>query len=249
VNVRSGRLSCIGLAVIAVVGLLVAGSQGLATRTLALGAPNQYPVALLHPTTRVCEGPVTSRGSAQSVGIWGASALGPARLKVDVQDAATDEVWASGEVEASTLESEYTARLTRAVPGDRPLRICLTEDLNTFSLEGSAAVHPNVVMTGKVAGQEFSLVLLSDSRSLLSSLPTAFSRASLFRPSWVGSWTFWMLAIALLATFGLAAVAVASAVSTADEDDRPAGDQNHERDVPPSPDGHTGASSRSTATP
>jgi hypothetical protein len=224
VSVRHGWLSCIGLALISLVGLLVAGSQGLAVRSFALEAPNHYPVTLLHPSTRVCEGPVTSQGPARSVGIWGASAFGPARLTVEVQDAGTQRVWASGDLEASTAENEYTARLARAVPGDRPLRICLTEDLNTFSLEGSAAVHPNVGMTGKVAGQEFSLVLLGDSRSLLSSLPTAFSRASLFRPSWVGSWTFWVLAIALLATFGLAAVAVASACAS-DEEDRPASDR------------------------
>jgi hypothetical protein len=247
ISVRRGWLSCIGLAVIAVVGLLVAGSHGLALRTFVLDAKNQYPLVLLYPSTRVCEGPVTSQGPARSVGIWGASAFGPARLTVEVQDAVTRRLWASGDLEASTVENEYTARLARLVPGDRPLRICLTEDLNTFSLEGSAAVHPNVVMTGKATGQEFSLVLLSDNRSLLSSLPTAFSRASLFRPSWVGSWTLWVLAIALLATFGLGVAAVASAVSASDEEDRPPGDQSREGDSPPSPDGRTGDSSRSAA--
>jgi hypothetical protein len=246
-SVRRGWLPCIGFAVIALVGLLVAGSQGLAVRTFALEAPNQYPIALLHPATRVCEGPVTSQGPARSVGIWGASALGSARLTIDVQDAGTHAVLASGDLEALNAQNEYTARLAHAVPGDRPLRICLTEDLNTFSLAGSPAVHPNVVMTGKATGQEFSLVLLSENRSLLGSLPTAFSRASLFRPSWVRSWTFWVLAIALLATFGLAAVAVASAVSASDEEDRPPGDQSREGDSPPSPDGRTGDSSRSAA--
>ena len=68
-------------------------------------------------------------------------------------------------------------------------------------------------------GEKFSLALLSDGdRSLLGSLPTAFSRASLWRPSWVGAWTFWVLAIALLATFGLAVVAV---ISAAGDDDAP----------------------------
>jgi len=244
---RHGWLPCTALAVIALVGLLVAGSQGLAVRTFALGAPNQYPIALLHPATRVCEGPVTSQGPARSIGIWGGSTGGLARLRVDVQDAGTHRVLASGDLEAPTVENEYTARLARAVIGDQPLRICLTEERNTFSLAGSPAVHPDVVMTGKVAGQEFSLVLLSGTRSLLSSLPTAFSRASLFRPSWVGSWTFWVLAIALLATFGLAVVAVASADSASDDEDRPPSDQSREGDSPPSPNGRTGDSSSSAA--
>ncbi len=69
------------------------------------------------------------------------------------------------------------------------------------------------------AGQRFSLVLLSDgSRSLLGSLSLAFSRASLWRLSWVGPWTFWVLAIALLMAFGLV---VAAVVRAADDDGPP----------------------------
>jgi hypothetical protein len=221
-SVRRDRLALIGPAVIAVVALLVAGSQGLAVRTLALGAPNQVTVALLHPSTRVCEGPATSPGSIRGVGVWGTYTGGSVRLTVDVQDAGTRKVLASGELEATTQENQYTARLARAVPGGRSLRICLTGGLGAFSLAVSPAVHPNVVMTGKGPAQEFSLVLLSDGRrSLLSSLPTAFSRAALFRPSWVGSWTFWLLAIALLAMFGLGAAAVASAAAADEDEGRP----------------------------
>jgi hypothetical protein len=72
-------------------------------------------------------------------------------------------------------------------------------------------------MSGQPRGQEYSLVLLSQSqRSLLAWLPTAFSRASLWRPSWVGAWTFWVLAGGLLATFALAVLAVLKA---AEDDD------------------------------
>ena len=84
---------------------------------------------------------------------------------------------------------------------------------------GSAVSEPGVTVTGIPAGQRFSLVLLSDGdRSLLGSLSLAFSRASLWRPSWVGAWTFWVLVIALLVTFGLAVVAV---VRAADDDAAP----------------------------
>lgn len=34
-------------------------------------------------------------------------------------------------------------------------------------------------------------------RSVLSQLPTVFARASLFRPGWVGPWTFWLLLAAV----------------------------------------------------
>jgi hypothetical protein len=212
VRPRRAWLYPVGLAVIALLGLLAAGLQGLPRRTYTLNAPSQRSVALLRETERVCEGPVSSSGPARAVGIWGRSIIGPARLEVGVQDARTGTLLTEGELEGTIASHEYTARLTRTVPGGQPLRVCLTGQLNTFSLLGSTAAHPNIVMSGNGHGNnEFSLVLLSDDHSLLSSLPTAFSRAALFRPGWVGSWTFWLLATALLATFGLGVVAVMSA--------------------------------------
>ena len=103
------------------------------------------------------------------------------------------------------------------MPVGRRLTVCLTTNLNTFELRGPPAVDPDVVMTGRNPGLEFSLALLNDRRSLLGSLSTAFSRAALFKPSWVGGWTFWVLTAALLATFGLAGFAIATA-SSDDED-------------------------------
>jgi len=77
-------------------------------------------------------------------------------------------------------------------------------------------------MSGKKPGLEFSLVLFSGhGQSLLGALGKAFSRASLFRPSWIGAWTFWALAVALVATIAFGAVAIAAAAS-ADSDDAPA---------------------------
>ena len=56
-------------------------------------------------------------------------------------------------------------------------------------------------------------------QSLFSMLPTIFRRAMLFRPTWVGAWTFWLLAAAVLGAFALGAVAVARA-SSADAEGR-----------------------------
>lgn len=219
---RRVLLASIACAVTAVVVLLIAGSRGLAVRTAAVDAPNQFTIAVLHPANRVCEGPVISQVPARGVGIWGASAGGTASLTVTVQAADTHTMLASGQLQAVSAEGEWTARLAREVPAGRPVRICLTDDVSAFSLSGSSASNPNVAVTGVATGQRFSLVLLSDSnRSLLSSLPTAFSRASLFRPSWVGSWTFWFLAVALLASFGVGVVAVTSAAWADDSEKLP----------------------------
>jgi hypothetical protein len=162
--------------------------------------------------------------------------VGTARLTVVAQDAATRRPLASGPVTAGVAAGEYRAHLNRTIPAGRPLRICLNQVLNTFSVLGFQA-RP---------APEFSLALLSNRGSLLGALPTAFSRASLWRPSWVGSWTFWVLAIALLATFGMGVAAVASAASS-DEENGPDGDQNGDGEWPPSDSDRLPHASPSTA--
>ena len=209
-----------GMAVIVLIALVVSASGGVVRRAFVLRVPNQKAVALLRAPHRVCQGPVTAGASSQSVAIWGASVVGPARVTVEVMDARSGASLATGHIAATTNTGEYVAHLTRSVPAGRQLRVCLRTNLNTFELLGAPANDPNVVMTGSKRGLEFSLALLNDRHSLLDSLSTAFSRAALFKPSWVGSWTFWVLTAGLLASFGLAGVAV-TAASADDEDGRP----------------------------
>jgi hypothetical protein len=190
-------------------------------REFALRAPDQSAVAILRPLQVVCEGPVASPAETRGVGIFGGSVLGVAVLAIDVRDATTRMRLASGQIDA-TAPGEYVARLSRPVAAGRPLKVCVVDILNTFSLSGSAAVDPNVQVSGAAPGSEFSLVL-DNSRSFLGSLSIAFSRASLWRASWVGSWTFWVLAFALLGTFALGVLAVMSADSADQGRDEPTG--------------------------
>ena len=212
-------LPFVALAGLALIGLLIAGSRAIAQRTFALGSPNQSAVALLKPTQQVCEGPISTPAAFQSVGIWGAAVGGPATLTVDVKDAASRGLLASGRLEATTAPAAYRARLDRTVAVRRSVSICFVgAGANSFSLLGSPAIHPSIVMSGTKPGLEFSMILVNEGdKSLLSSLGTAFTRASLFRPSWVGAWTFWVLTAALVATLGFGAVAIAAAASADDE--------------------------------
>jgi hypothetical protein len=210
----------IALAALTLVALLTAGSSTLAVRTFALDSPNQFPVAVVGHSEHICEGPVISRGPAQAVEIWGTAVGAPAQITVDVKDASSGERLAAGQLDATSVPNAYTARLDVAVAGGRPLRVCLVADAGSLTLLGSPAVRPDVTLTGGKPGLEYSLVLLNDTgQSLLGSLGRAFSRASLFRPTWMGSWTFWLLAAALLGTAAFGAVAIGAAAG-ADSDGR-----------------------------
>jgi hypothetical protein len=57
----------------------------------------------------------------------------------------------------------------------------------------------------------------SDDRSLLALLPDVFDRASLFRPGWVGAWTYWLLLVALV--IGVPVLLSRALASASDEDE------------------------------
>lgn len=231
---RTGIAGTLVAVAIAIIALLISASRSVTARTFALGAPNNSQVAVLHPGARVCEGPVSGAEGSNGVGIWGGGVGGPATMAITALDPRTGKTLAAGRLRAIALENRWTARLDRAVAAHRPVRICLRENTGVFTLSGSPAVRSDVAMSGRPGGQEYSLVLLSQSQhSLLAWLPTAFSRASLWRPSWVGSWTFWMLAGGLLATFGLAVLAVANAAGE-DDAEYPPGRNGPTPDAPSS---------------
>jgi hypothetical protein len=205
---------------LALIALLIAALQPRRLRVFTLHAPNAAQVALLLPGHGACEGPIVSPEPVGAVRIWGTAVVGVAQLAAQVHDTSSRATLAHGNVIAGTTPSELTATLDRPVPRRQSLRVCLTNrGPGSFSLAGSAPVTPGVLITehGKTQRAEFSLVLLSaGSPSLLASLGTAFSRAALFRPSWVGPWTFWVLAVALVGTIALGAAAIRAA-AIADE--------------------------------
>lgn len=209
------------LAIVLLVALLVSGQRTHRDRVYALGSPNQISVDVLPPAQTACEGPIIGVAQVGGARLWGAAVDGTARLRIMVDDARTGTLLSDGQVDAGTEPNAYTATLARTAPKRPALRVCVTNlGPRPFSLLGSAPVRPGVVMTtnGRTRPAEFSLVLVSPpTTSLLGQLGTAFSRASLFRPGWVGAWTFWLLTLGLLGTIVLAAMAI-NAAARADQD-------------------------------
>jgi hypothetical protein len=209
----------VAIAVIAVAVLLVTGASHRNVREYPLRVPNQEAVTLLYPSNRVCEGPVSSPRTFTGVAVWGGPAVGVSAVRVTVKSAASGRPLATGSLR-TTAAGEHHVTLTRPVSSGTRVRVCLTSTLDTFSLDGAPVSAGQVTMTGHGHHLAFSLALVNDHHSLLGSLPVAFGRASVFKLSWLGSWTFWVLAIALLASFAVAVAAVASAASEDADDDR-----------------------------
>jgi GT2 family glycosyltransferase len=88
----------------------------------------------------------------------------------------------------------FVAIQTGRVEAGRPVRVCVENRsrgrLGLYGTgEGERRVTRGTVRNGRVA-----LIFTGESRSLLQRIPDAFGRAELFKPAWLGAWTFWLLA-------------------------------------------------------
>ena len=208
----AGGIAGLGLVLVAVLGL-----SSVAVRTYALRAPNEFPLVTLGPGRTVCEGPVRGAETTQGLAVWGAGIGGPARLQVSLRRLGPSARTVTGIVRTGTAESEQAAQLAAAIAPNVPVKACVRVLAGKFSIAGSPSVHAGLDMSGGPKGQEFSLLLLGPSRSVLSALPQAFGRASLFKLSWVGSWTFWLLTGGIALAFILAVGAVVAATEDSSE--------------------------------
>jgi hypothetical protein len=218
------RRTWLAFAVTAAIGgvaLLILGFSDERARAFSLGIPNQQSVAALPPNAQACEGPITINQPVDAVRIWGAAVGRPAALDVFIASVG-GKLLTTGRVVLSPTPTSYTTVLGASISSGRAMVVCLSNGGSTpVSLLGSGSVNRAIRMTigGKASPLQFSLVLLRPPTSSLSLLPIAFSRASLFRPSWVGAWTFWALLAGVLVAVGLAGLAI-SAAARADESER-----------------------------
>lgn len=203
------------LATAALVALIVSALHPMQIRAYALGSPDGGQAAVLARGQEACEGPIRLPSAIGGAGIWGRAIGGKAQLEVSIRDSVSGRSLANGQTTVPPVVDAYSIPLRPSIPAGSTVRVCVTDrGPVAFALFGSLPTHLQIRMSvgGKLTFSEFSLVLFEPTRhSLLGALPTAFSRAALFRFSWVGPWTFWLLAIALLGTIGLCGWAVAAA--------------------------------------
>jgi hypothetical protein len=151
----------------------------------------------------------------------------PARsLEVTIHAAAAGRALVARRLVTSpTPTGQVTVRLDPVtVPRGTRIAVCIRNTgPGKVTFEGGPANSRSGRLT--VAGQPSSeAIALRFVRphppSLLSLLPTVFDRASLFKLSWVGAWSFWLLAGALIVAFGVAGKALVAAVQAdgADEE-------------------------------
>jgi hypothetical protein len=129
-----------------------------------------------------------------------------------------------------------TVRLTPALPANAVVQVCFRnlgpgqvllfgDTAFGTSKVGFVGVHPTIVtssasLDGKdLPGHDIAMVFpRAKPKSVLALVPEMFKRAALFRPGWLGAWTYWVLAALVLLAAPLLLARAASRAVDVDED-------------------------------
>jgi len=213
---RSAIATLVVGTVVMFVGLLVAGLQTIQGRTYSVRVPDSGIAGTASPSHRLCEGPVQTPSRASGAGVFVVGASGRPRVTVTIFSGG--RLIASGSRRPNPTVREQIVVLDQPIPAQRPVQVCVGASGGTLTVYGAGAQAPAVVTHGVAAGMQFSFVLTHPT-TLIGALPQAFSRAAIFRPSWVGSWTFWLLFALLAGTVALAGIALTGALDEPEVDE------------------------------
>jgi hypothetical protein len=197
---KAGR-TFLAIAAAALVGVVVAAAVDRRDLAFTNGVPVTRIAAVLRPGVAACQRRVLVVEGFRAVEIT-PTALGhhgTPPLAVEVRDSRTRRRLAMGSVPGG-----YPDHLRRPVPvgsvraGARVDVCVVNRGEHRIGLAGGKAesVPDSPLVVGALRDERRALTLRflrGHPRSVLSQVPVIFRRASLFRPGWVGPWTFWLL--------------------------------------------------------
>jgi hypothetical protein len=177
------------------------------------GVPNNQWVVELRPGTQACQTTVLLPKGGAGVRVFVGTFGRPGPRLVATVRTPSGRVVRRGSLPAGYPDGRWQVVRFRPLEGSsRADSVCLSTGAKA-ALAGVA--DPNVdnrsrlLVGGKEQAADMSLqTVLQAKESLLGLVPTIFRRASLFRPGWVGPWTYYAALIVLLLTIAGAIAAL-----------------------------------------
>jgi hypothetical protein len=191
-----------GLGLLALLGVAARDDRDLA---FTIGVRPTIVAAKLAPSAMVCQTGITVPDPFTRVRLRAGSSAGPGQpLDLRVLEVGSNRELAHGRLPGGYPNpTEQSARVGHVAAGQR-IAVCVRNAGRHRALlygNTAAAALPSEAWLGaRRLHTDVAVVFLTDDRrSLLAQLPDVFERASVFRPSWVGPWVFWLLtALALI---------------------------------------------------
>lgn len=206
---RKGLATIAGVAALGVLAVVVAALLDDRETAFTVGLPPVRIAAELQPGERACRADVDVPAEFSRVRLFTASFGRPGpRLTVAAGD--SRGTVAAGYPDNSAVE----ASLEGVAEGER-IEVCVTnEGDGRVALLGSPPdTSPPHLADADLEPELGVAFLRAEPSSMAALVPQAFERASLFRPAWVGPWTFWLLLLVAAGVPALLMAAYRSAVS------------------------------------
>jgi hypothetical protein len=209
-----------GALALVVAGLIVGGLNEHRRTAFSVDVPAATPVARLTAGRPVCQRPVSVPSAFSAVRLWIASrSLHPVPVTLSVRGRGRTPFDIGGQLSMPAgvvpgALTSATANFGRTVSAGALIELCLRAAGGgpLYLFGAGPTIGSGVISPAPSAGpQAASLVFLSPhSRSVLALLPTMLDRAALFRPTWMGAWTYWVLLAGLVAAVLLLGASVAA---------------------------------------
>lgn len=215
----------VGVLVLGVAVLVLAGARDERSTAFSLNVGAVARVATLAPGHTACQGPIAVDQPIRGLTAWLARDTGPGvALTATLRGGQPGGSPAVARLIPSSQPvgdlPSVGGSLDRTISGGA-VTLCLRSSGSAPAvLLGGPATSASGALTraggaGGAGGPHIAAAVLFEKphpASLLSLVPTIFSRAALFHPAWLGAWTFWLLLVALV---GAAAAILASLIRAA----------------------------------
>jgi hypothetical protein len=215
---RAGAPLALGVAVLLSLVLLVLIAAGHGRRlAFTLGVRPLAPVARVQPGHEACQRPIDISTSFSAVRVRVSTFGGPGvPLRVVVRDARSGRPLGRGRNAGGYAHGGFPLVAVGSVPEGARVAVCVRPEGRAVELWGGTALTArgsSASVDGRPLSSDLSIDFMRPHEvSTLSILPQIFRRMALFRPGFVGAWTYWvLLALVALAAPALLALGVLSA--------------------------------------
>jgi hypothetical protein len=201
---RDGVVTLLVVGVLGLAGLAATAASDDRELAFTIGVVPTIPAATLDPGDTVCQSPISVSESFTRVGLRTGAPRGLGQpLALSVRAADGDRVLAEGRIVGGFPDRADLTTAVGPVASGQRVAVCVrnsgSRPANVYGNAAAAAPPSEAKLDGRTLDTDLAIVFLkTDGRSMLAELPDVFDRASVFKPGWVGPWTFWALSALVL---------------------------------------------------